>query len=96
MMHVNISFMYYFYLISLSLLDDRFPIAWIDDWASFFNDPYLEDNLNKWIKDLGPYYEAGSEMRNKVLKMLTSEYWHSQMTQKYIEYHEKKNTTLLK
>ena len=38
----------------------------------------------KWVKELGPYYE----LRNKVLKMLTTEYWYSQIEKKYIEYNE--------
>jgi hypothetical protein len=91
-MHVILLFLifncYYYYHYHYHLIDERFPIAWIDDWSNFFFDDHLEDKLERWIKELGPYYETGSELRNKVLKMLTTEYWYSQIEKKYVEYHE--------
>jgi len=70
---------------------ERFPVAWIDDWPSFLSDPLIEEKLEKWVNDLGSYYDANSELRAKVLKMLTSEYWYSQIEKKYIEYQENIN-----
>ena len=54
-----------------------FPIAWIDEWADLFalNDSNRTALFQKWIRDLGPYYEKGSALRQKVLERMTTAYW---------------------
>ncbi len=77
-----------------------FPIAWIDEWSDFFN---LNDKdrtalLHKWIKELGPYYEKGSALRQKTLERMTTAYWiedgHKRLAQRIQEEAAKDNKTV--
>lgn len=45
------------------------PVAFVDDWSEIFssNQSEVESMLKRWVAELGPYYEPGSELRRKVI-----------------------------
>ena len=60
-------------IIQHSTLDDAYmhlPVAFVDNWDELLapaNSSVLTSMLNRWMKELQPYYVQGSELRRKTL-----------------------------
>eukprot|EP01036_Dinobryon_divergens_P022433 gene22433-30686_t len=68
-------------------LDDSYshlPVAFIKSSTDFLQGGQKSMALlDKWMKELGPYYEVGSEKRNQTLYRLSLGYWWTNIQNKY-------------
>eukprot|EP01036_Dinobryon_divergens_P026941 gene26940-35640_t len=63
-----------------SALDDaysHFPVAFVDNITDFlrWNTSEIKSTLTQWLRQLGKYYERGSQLRNDTLHKLSTGYW---------------------
>lgn len=40
----------------------------------------IEAAMERWVEDLGKFYEPNSELRNETLQRLTMKYWFNKIT----------------
>ena len=58
-------------IIQRSAVDDayhHFPVVFVDSWGEVFgDDDKAKLLLEKWVKELAPFYEHGSHLRQRTL-----------------------------
>lgn len=82
-------------IVQHSTLDDAYrhlPVVFVDSTVGLLQNNNTLELLGKWLIELSPYYEEGSELRLKVINRLTSAYWNEQFLKKIKEF-ESQNTT---
>eukprot|EP00601_Ochromonadales_sp_CCMP2298_P016600 CAMPEP_0173229914 /NCGR_PEP_ID=MMETSP1142-20121109/7426_1 /TAXON_ID=483371 /ORGANISM="non described non described, Strain CCMP2298" /LENGTH=421 /DNA_ID=CAMNT_0014158879 /DNA_START=220 /DNA_END=1481 /DNA_ORIENTATION=- len=65
------------------------PVAFVDDWAQLLDPPdeaALQQLLQGWVRELGPYYVPGSELRRKTIDKLKTAYWMEQVRHRIQEH----------
>lgn len=77
-------------IIQHGTLDDAYvqlPVVIVPSIHDFLMQPenVVQLQLDKWLLELSPYYEEGSDLRKQVLYKLTTDYWWSRVIQKYEE-----------
>lgn len=79
-------------IIRRGMIDDayaKFPVVFIDSWEEFFKSENTSLVLQEWRIKLAPYYEEGSELRQKTLERLTTQYWTGLFQRRLKEYVDK-------